>query len=388
VFITSRYTMDKQDSRVRKILNEKADLLGAIRLPQTAFKQNAGTEVVTDVIFLRKKVPGETSTGMEWENTSPVTTENGEFPVNEYYTQHPEMVLGKHSSQGKMYKANEYTVLPLEGDIEEAFEKAAGNLPENVYSIVKAPAEHQKAAVIEHDFNPANKKEGGTYLSDKGEVMITESGRGVPIHAVFPKITPAEKEWLKDYVGLRDALKTAQYDQLNEGEWEKSLDKLRKSYKAFVKKHGRILEFKTSERKTTDEDGNEQIVAYRKYKNDKVLTYDVESPLVTGLDVISEDGVISDAPVLKDRTILKPTVPEITNVPDALAVSLNEIGSLDIDHIASLMGRPRQEIIDQLGDLILRDTGKRRKLRPCRRIPFRECVDKLDDGQGSRQDRP
>ncbi|HQN37896.1 MAG TPA: N-6 DNA methylase, partial [Caldisericia bacterium] len=178
VFITSRYTMDKQDDRVRQILNEKADLLGAIRLPQTAFKQNAGTEVVTDVILLRKKAPGETSNGMDWKNTSPVTTENGEFPVNEYYVQHPEMVLGKHSGQGSMYKANEYTVMPLEGDIEQAFAKAVDTLPENVYSIVKASTEDQKKIVIEQDFNPANKKEGGAYLSDKGHVMITEQGRG------------------------------------------------------------------------------------------------------------------------------------------------------------------------------------------------------------------
>ncbi|MBP7231326.1 MAG: PLxRFG domain-containing protein [Syntrophaceae bacterium] len=358
VFITSRYTMDKQDDRVRQILNEKADLLGAIRLPQTAFKQNAGTEVVTDVILLRKKAPGETSNGMDWKNTSPVTTENGEFPVNEYYVQHPEMVLGKHSGQGSMYKANEYTVMPLEGDIEQAFAKAVDTLPENVYSIVKASTEDQKKIVIEQDFNPANKKEGGAYLSDKGHVMITEQGRGVPIQTVFPKITPDETKWMKDYVGLRGALKTAQYDQLNDGQWEKSLEALQKTYKEFVKKYGRIREYKPIERKTIDEDGNEQIIEDRKYKYERAFKYDVESPLVIALEDISDTGVISEAPSLKGRTILKPTVPEITSVPDALAVSLNDIGHLDLDHIASLMGQTKSEIIEQLGDLIYETPDK------------------------------
>lgn len=182
VFITSRYTMDKKDDRVRKMLNQQADLLGAIRLPQTAFKHNAGTEVVTDVLFLRKKVPGEQSQGQLWDNVAPVNTPEGEFPINEYFVAHPEMVLGQHSGKGKMYGPGaQYTVLPAEGDIEAAFDAAATRLPSNVYSMVHAaPAAHE-AAVIEKDFNPLNKKEGGLYLSEKGVVMVTESGAGIPV---------------------------------------------------------------------------------------------------------------------------------------------------------------------------------------------------------------
>jgi len=90
--------------------------------------------------------------------------------VNEYYVNHPEMVLGTHSGQGSMYSKNEYTVLPKEGNIEEHFAQAVENLPENVYSIVKAsPAEQIKVA-IENDFNPSNKKEGGIYVSKSGEI--------------------------------------------------------------------------------------------------------------------------------------------------------------------------------------------------------------------------
>ncbi len=184
VFITSRYTMDKQDNRARRYLSERADLMGAIRLPQTAFQQNAGTEVVTDVLFLRKKIDGEETTGQAWDKLAEVTTPEGPAMVNEYFADHPEMVLGNHSLKGKMYSKNEYTVMPLEGaDIEDSFAKAVEKLPEKVYSIVKKSPKEQGKAVVERDFNPKNKKEGGLYLSNDGKIMENAYGSGVPIES-------------------------------------------------------------------------------------------------------------------------------------------------------------------------------------------------------------
>jgi type I restriction-modification system DNA methylase subunit len=103
VFVTSRYTMDKLDQKAREYIADRADLIGAVRLPQTAFKENAGTEVVTDVLFLQKRHDGVPRGGEDWLRTDQITAQGNKFQINEYFKRHPEMVLGKHSAQGSMY---------------------------------------------------------------------------------------------------------------------------------------------------------------------------------------------------------------------------------------------------------------------------------------------
>ena len=117
MFVTSKGTMDKASDRARKYLSERADLVGAIRLPQTAFKDNAGTEVVTDVIFLRKRMAGQEPAGEAWAGLKEITTPQGAASINEYFATHPEMILGKSALTGSMYRANEYTVEPIAGAI-------------------------------------------------------------------------------------------------------------------------------------------------------------------------------------------------------------------------------------------------------------------------------
>ena len=358
VFITSRYTMDKQDNRARRYLAERADLLGAIRLPQTAFQQNAGTEVVTDVLFLRKKTDGEETTGQAWDKLAEVATPEGPAMINEYFAEHPEMVLGKNSLQGSMYGANQYTVIPEKGtDIEKQFAAATENLPENVYSIVKKSPKEQEKAVVERDFNPKNKKEGGLYISDTGEIMENTYGSGVPLSSTR-KVSDNDQKWLKDYIALRDAVKQCQYDQLTDGPWEKSLAALKKEYARFVKKNGRISQFTITERTSLDEDGNEQVFETRRFKNNRLLNMDVERQLTEALEVINEDGEIIESPFLSDRTIGKPVTAEIKTTADALAVTLDETGKLDIEAIAQRMGQSESEIVEELGDLIYEEPGK------------------------------
>lgn len=248
VFVTSKGTMDKADDKARNFMAERADLLGAVRLPQTAFKQNAGTEVVTDVLFLRKRQPGEAAGGEAWLGRAEVKTPEGPALVNEYFARHPEMVLGEHSLQGSMRRANEYTVLPRGTDIDAQFAEAVTHLPENVYSPdVRSSADSIRRQAAERDFNPKHTKEGALYVDDKGLLRRLDNGSGVDIGTVA-KLTDADREWLKGYVELRDALKQAQYDQLQDGDWEASLKKLNQLYDAFVKKNGFIREFKEHER--------------------------------------------------------------------------------------------------------------------------------------------
>jgi len=361
-FVTSHYTMDAEETRAREQMAERADLVGAIRLPDTAFKANAGTEVVTDILFFRKRAAGEEPAGEKWINRARIQIPeaagkpSGVEDINEYFAAHPEMVLGTHSLEGKMYRELSYTV-KSSGDLEAQLAEAAGRLPENVYSTAQLPAAEQQELVVERDFNPANRKEGGLYIAQDGKLMRTDRGSGVPFRSLYPDFVAREIEWLKDYCRLRDTLKQAQYDQLKDGPWEDSLQALREVYDRFVFAHGKIRDFALREKKETDEDGNETVVATRIYRRDKLLRRDVEAPLVTALEEITEDGTILPGPFLRGRTIRPPAKPEIRGAADALAVTLDEAGKLDLDRVAEAAGLSREEAIAQLGDLIYEVPG-------------------------------
>lgn len=360
VFVTSKGTMDKGTDRARKYLGERANLLGAIRLPQTAFKDNAGTEVVTDVIFLQKRGDGIPDNGVKWMGTAEVQTPQGPAQINEYFAAHPEMVLGTNALTGSMYRANEYTVIPEPGvDMDEAFAKAIQNLPEAVYKPgTKNPAA-AAAVAVEREFNPSHKKEGGLYVNDKGTLMQVDSGSGVELthrrgsDGKQIALKPADKAFLKSWVGLRDALKQAQLDQLTDGNWEKSLKALGKAYDAFVKQHGNLLAYSAIER--TAEDGT--VTVTKRFKNDPLLRLDVDGALAYSLEHIKESGEIVKAPVLTGRVLEKKRPPEIKTTQDALFVSLNELGSLDMDHVAKLAGMSRDAVIEALGNEIYEAPG-------------------------------
>lgn len=350
VFVTSRYTMDKLDPKARQYIAERADLIGAIRLPQTAFKENAGTEVVTDVLFLQRRAPGAERGGADWLASEPISVGGEQIPINSYYAAHPEMVLGQHSTTGSMYRAKEYTVVPGEQNIEQAFAHAIETLPENIYqSAAPKAASDAVAKTVEADMRPSAEKEGAVYVKD-GALFRREDGVGRPLSDLGEKLTAKDLEWIKDYVPLRDAVKQAQRDQLQDGNWEKSLAALNKVYDSFIKKHGEISAFSESERTFTDDDGNETTVTYRRLKNRKRLDADIESTLVEALEKIGDDGKISKSPFLLGRTLKKPTRPEIKSATDAVAVTLDEIGRFDPAYVAGLLGKSEKEVLAELGD--------------------------------------
>lgn len=359
VFVTSKGTMDKGSSKARQYLADRANLIGAVRLPQTAFKDNAGTEVVTDVLFLQKRGPGIENNGINWLNTKDVTTAKGEAtPINEYFADHPEMVLGTHALEGSMYRANEYTVLPREGDIEQHFADALANLPENIYRAERG-TQAERAIVMDRDFNPRNRKEGGLYVADDGRLMQVENGSGVEISTRTGSgdkpiaLKPKEKQWLKGYVSVRDALKQTQYDQLNDGDWQKSLADLNAAYDAFTAEHGPILAFSTIER--TNPDGS--VSETKRFKNKSLFDMDAEGALAYALEKVREDGTIEKSVALRDRVLRRDTPPEIKTTNDAMFVSLNNLGRLDIDDVARLAGTTREDAIGALGTAIYDDPG-------------------------------
>ncbi len=372
VYVTSRYTMDKLDDKAREYLAERADLVGAIRLPQTAFQKNAGTEVVTDVIFLRKKVPGEVfEGGQAWARSVPVNGADGKplmvsgnkegaadqpAMVNEYFVANPGMVLGKHSAAGSMRKDREYTVEPYEGDIEAQFDKAVQNLPANIYKAGRGTSA-EAAQVREIDFNPKAKKEGNYYVSDAGALMVREGGVGQRVELRAPK----DVELIKDFVPLRDALKQAHYDQLNDGDWQPSLAKLNKAYQAFTKKHGQINQFtvKMVKTKVVDEDTGETFVdeePRRTYTLLRKLQDDPDYTLVAALETINDDtGLIQPSSFLSDRVLGKPVVVDVATPTDALLAVLNDVGRVDIPTIAARLHMTEAETIEALGTAIYED---------------------------------
>src|SRR3989442_12394068 len=134
MFITSHGTMDKLDSTLRELLSTRTELLGAIRLPNDAFKRNAGTEVTTDIVMLRRLRPGETPCGPVWKETASYSNDLGEaFTLNEYFAARPEMMLGRMRLAGRMYRDNEPTLEADGRNLAETLAQAVERLPQNIY---------------------------------------------------------------------------------------------------------------------------------------------------------------------------------------------------------------------------------------------------------------
>lgn len=364
MFITSRYTMDKLDDKARKYMAERADLIGAIRLPQTAFKANAGTEVVTDVLFLRKKVPGETFEGAQaWGKSVPMKVGEGTFPVNEYFHANPDMVLGSHSDTGKMQNSRDpqYTVTPPEGDIEALFAAAVERLPADVYKPQRGSAA-EAAKVRDIDFNPRAQKEGNYYVNERGVLMQREAGVG---QAVIGK-KPAEVEVIKAFVPLRDALKQAQYDQLNGGNWQASLAALQAEYRKFVDARGRLNQFTTRNVRVKvdelDDDGEPtgntawDTEERRHYTLHSILNDDPDSTLVMALESVDDNtGAITESKFLTERVLDVPARPKVETAHDALLATLNEVGRVDLAEIAQRLDMSESDVIDSLGSAVYQD---------------------------------
>lgn len=249
-FVTSRYSMDAMDADARKAIAEKADLLGAIRLPDTAFKTNAHTEVVTDIIFLRKRRKGEESNGTKWIQTKEIDLTDGEgkpFRVNEYFVNNPEMVLGDFTTAGSMYAANTLTVSPpANKDLQQQLFEAVNRLPEGVVT------EIDRSATVGLDMSPAESKDGSYYLKD-GVLMQVENGIGqpAPMRGKTPGgLTREDAEKVKKLIPIRDSLREALEAMVarDERAVKKAQKELRKHYDSFVKKYGPVTKSETKTR--------------------------------------------------------------------------------------------------------------------------------------------
>ena len=330
-FVTSRYTMDSKDSTARKHMAERADLLGAIRLPNNAFKANAGTEVVSDIIFLQKR-DRPIDHEPDWVQLG--KTEDG-FAINQYFVDHPEMVLGQLTMESTQY-GHDLTVAPIEGtsladQLAEAVQHIEGN-----YTAVEIAAPDVADAEAQCKTLPADPTvKNFSYTVVDGEIYYRENSIMTQI-----ELSDNAKGRVAGMVELRQIVNELIDQQLNDfpdEDIKASQAKLNAAYDAFTAKYGLI---------------NDK-------KNARLFDDDSSYYLLCSLENLDENkNLKSKADMFTKRTIRPERVVTSVDTPsEALAVSIGEHGKVDLPYMAELLGTPGncERITTELSCVIFKD---------------------------------
>ncbi|AEI04533.1 hypothetical protein OCA5_pHCG300880 (plasmid) [Afipia carboxidovorans OM5] len=363
-FVTSAGTMDKADSTMRECIAKSADLIAAIRLPEGSFRASAGTEVVVDVLFFRKHKIGDAEGDLSWldlDEVRPATDDEGAIRVNRWFVKHPDLVLGAHALASGPF-GETYTCLPREGeDLAAAISTAIQFLPEAIYDGEPEVIDLDLEALDDPSLDdlPSDRHvREGSYFFDKarglmqildGEPVAVKmrkgrSGDGVPDKhiRIIRKLIP-----IRDAV--REVLKTQELDR----PWKDAQVKLRIAWSNFVRDFGPI-NF-TTVSLTEDEETGEVRETHRR-PNIQPFLDDPDCWLVASIeDYDLETNTAKPGPIFTERVISPPAAPVITSAADALAVVLNERGRVDVDHIAELLHRDRDDVVAELGSAIFCD---------------------------------
>ena len=331
-FVTSRYTMDSKDSTARKHMAERADLLGAIRLPNNAFRANAGTDVVSDIIFLQKR-DRPIDHEPDWVQLG--KTEDG-FAINQYFADHPEMVLGELTTESTQYGREELTVAPIEGtsladQLAEAVQHIEGN-----YTAVEIAAPDVADAEAQRKTLPADPTvKNFSYTVVDGEIYYRENSIMTQI-----ELSDNAKGRVAGMVELRQTVNELIDQQLNDfpdEDIKASQAKLNAAYDAFTAKYGLI---------------NDK-------KNARLFDDDSSYYLLCSLENLDENkNLKSKADMFTKRTIRPERVVTSVDTPsEALAVSIGEHGKVDLPYMAELLGTPGEygRITAELSGVIFKD---------------------------------
>lgn len=330
--ITSHFTMDSvSGASIREEWGRKADLVAAVRLPGTAFEKNAGTQVTTDILIFRKKDSGLSPVSNAFRNVENVETPDGPAVVNEYFVQHPEMVLGEHSLQGSMYGENEYTLKPKDGEsIEDGLKKALDALPANVFGEGRAVPVEREERIAD-----AGMREGALVEKDGGLFTVSDGALVKPEWDDKPK----KVRQAASYVGVKKSvfdLINAMNSDADDAGIGKLRDALNSAYDAYVKDYGPI-----------NKDGN------------GFLEDDIEFPTVAAIERLVSVPVtktyksgkrkgesyqvdekrVAKADIFTKRTIFpfkEPTSAE--NIQDAIKICRIFRTGIDVGYIGNLLG--------------------------------------------------
>ena len=328
-FVTSRYTMDSKDDRARKYIAERAELLGAIRLPNNAFKANAGTDVVSDILFLQKREQPSVAEP-EWTQLG----ENADgFSINNYFIHHPEMILGRQSAESTQYGKQDFTVEPIEGaDLSAQLHEAVQHIG-GIYQAAELPDLGEEDQI--QDTIPADPDvKNYSYTLVTGEVYYRENSV-----MVKPDLNATAKERVKGMIELRDCVQSLISQQMDgvisDMTIQQTQQKLNRLYDTFTGKYGLI----------------------NARANSLAFSDDSSYYLLCSLEILNENGDLErKADIFTKRTI-KPheVVTSVDTASEALALSISEKACVDMHYMAQLSGKSQDELIDELNGVIFLD---------------------------------
>jgi N12 class adenine-specific DNA methylase len=334
-FVTSRYTMDAKDSAARKYIAQRADFLGAIRLPNNAFRANAGTDVVSDIIFLQKRdrpieiEPDWVHTGI-WRN--PGANADG-FAINQYFIDHPEMVLGRQTSESTQYGRQDFTVAPIEGaDLAEQLSGAIRNI-RGTYAEAELPDLGEDETIVETipaDPNVRN----FSYTVVDGELYYRQNSI-----MTKPDFNATAKERAKGMVELRDCVQKLISQQMDgfisDETIRQTQAELNTLYDGFTAKYG--------------------LISSR--ANALAFAEDSSYYLLCSLEELDEDKNLKrKADMFTRRTIrAHEAVTSVDTASEALALSISEKACVDMEYMSKLTGKSQDELINELNGVIFLD---------------------------------
>ena len=331
-FVTSRYTMDSKDSTARKHMAERADLLGAIRLPNNAFRANAGTDVVSDIIFLQKR---DRPADIEPDWVQLGKTEDG-FAINQYFVDHPEMVLGELTTENTQYGREELTVAPLEGanladQLAEAVQHIEGQYTAAEVDAPDIAEEEATRRTLSADPDVKN----FSYTVVDGEVFYRENSVMTQV-----ELSDAAKGRVTGMVELRQIVNDLIDQQLNDypdEDIKATQERLNAAYDAFTAKYGLL---------------NDR-------KNGRLFEQDSSYYLLCSLENLDEQGQLKSKAAMFTKRTIRPerTVTSVDTPSEALAVSIGEHGKVDLPYMAELLGTPGEygRITTELSGVIFKD---------------------------------
>ena len=331
-FVTSRYTMDSKDSTARKHMAERADLLGAIRLPNNAFRANAGTDVVSDIIFLQKR-DRPLDHEPDWVQLG--KTEDG-FTVNQYFADHPEMVLGVLSTESTQYGREELTVAPIEGaNLADQLAEAVQHI-EGQYTEVEVETPDIADAEAERKTLPADPEvKNFSYTVVDGEVFYRENSVMTQV-----ELSDTAKGRVTGMVELRQIVNDLIQQQLEDypdADIKATQERLNAAYDAFTAKYGLL---------------NDR-------KNGRLFEQDSSYYLLCSLENLDEQGQLKSKAAMFTKRTIRPerTVTSVDTPSEALAVSIGEHGKVDLPYMAELLGTPGEygRITTELSGVIFKD---------------------------------
>ena len=331
-FVTSRYTMDSKDSTARKHMAERADLLGAIRLPNNAFRANAGTDVVSDIIFLQKR-DRPIDHEPDWVQLG--KTEDG-FAINQYFVDHPEMVLGVLSTESTQYGREELTVAPIEGaNLADQLAEAVQHI-EGQYTEVEVETPDIADAENEKHILPADPDvKNFSYTVVDGEVFYRENSVMTQV-----ELSDTAKGRVTGMVELRQIVNDLIQQQLEDypdADIKATQERLNAAYDAFTAKYGLL---------------NDR-------RNGRLFEQDSSYYLLCSLENLDEQGQLKSKAAMFTKRTIRPerTVTSVDTPSEALTVSIGEHGKVDLPYMAELLGTPGEyeRITTELSGVIFKD---------------------------------